>query len=110
MRHVALTETQWQEQVTGLAEHLGWSWVHFRPARTATGWATPVSGPLGKGWPDLVLVRERVIFVELKADQGRTSPAQWSVLEALKDAAAEFFVWRPIDFEQVHETLARRAA
>jgi hypothetical protein len=60
-----------QRQVTDLAAILGWTWVHFRPAMTGRGWRTPVEGPLGKGWPDLVLVRERdrrLIFAELKRE------------------------------------------
>jgi VRR-NUC domain len=83
---IPLTETEFQRQVTDLAEILGWQWVHFRPAQTSRGWRTPVSGPLGKGWPDLVLVRERdrrLLFIELKAGKGKTTPEQNRVFEAL---------------------------
>lgn len=81
-----LSEADFMRQVTELAELLGWGWAHFRPAQTAKGWRTPVSGPLGAGWPDLVLVREkdrRLIFAELKADKGRVSPVQNDVLVTL---------------------------
>lgn len=111
---VALTEAAFQQQVTDLAEVRGWGWAHFRPARTANGWRTPVSGPLGAGWPDLVLVRgERLIFAELKAARGRLSTRQRAVLEALGRVAAyrdppprvEVFVWHPSDFPEIQELL-----
>lgn len=81
-----MTELEFQNQVTELAEIYGWSWVHFRPAQTAKGWRTPVSGPLGAGWPDLVLIRERdrrLIFAELKRDGGTLSAQQHDALVTL---------------------------
>ena len=77
---VAISEAESLRQVTDLAELYSWSCVHFRPARTAHGWRTPVSGPLGAGWPDLILVRrERMAGAELKLDGGRPRPEQtWS--------------------------------
>jgi hypothetical protein len=70
-----ISERDWQRQVTDAAELFGWTWVHFRPARTEHGWRTPVSGPLGKGWPDLTLIRERVVYVELKAQGPALRPS-----------------------------------
>lgn len=103
----AVTEKDFQRQVTDLAELLGWSWAHFRPAQTARGWRTPVSGPLGAGWPDLVLVRPRdgrIVFAELKQDKARTSSQQDSVLDVLRSVAA-VHVWRPRDFDRITEVL-----
>ena len=100
-----MTEAEWQRQVTDLAELLGWTWAHFRPARTEKGWRTPVEGPGGAGFPDLVLWRERVIFAELKSDGGRVRPEQNATLAALAHAGVEAQVWRPCDFSHVHETL-----
>jgi hypothetical protein len=79
-----LTERDFMAQVTQLAELFGWQWAHFRPAMTTKGWRTPVSGPLGKGWPDLVLVRPpRLIFAELKRDGGKLAQEQADVLSLL---------------------------
>jgi hypothetical protein len=81
-----VTEADLQRAVTDLAELLGYEWAHFRPARTEKGWRTPVSGPLGAGWPDLVLVRERdcrLLFLELKGERGKLSAAQVRVVTAL---------------------------
>lgn len=99
-----MNETEFQKQVTDLAELLGYVWVHFRPARTAHGWATPVSGPLGKGWPDLILVRERDgrrLAVELKSDKGAPSLEQLEVLRVLKASGFETYLWRPTDFDDL---------
>jgi hypothetical protein len=103
-----ITEAQWQEQVTKLAETLGYLWVHFRPAQTAHGWRTPVQGALGKGWPDLVLVHPRhgrVVFAELKREGETLSTEQTAVLLALSDAGADVHVWWPRDLERVAEVL-----
>ena len=100
-----MTEAEWLGQVTELAEMLSWSWVHFRPARTAHGWRTPVSGPLGAGWPDLTLVRgDRIVFAELKVEGKRPTVDQVFVLSIL-DVAAEAHVWTPADLDDVAKVL-----
>ena len=102
-----VTERDWQRQVTEAAELFGWTWAHFRPAQTSKGWRTPVSGPLGSGYPYLVLVRDsRLIFVELKAQDGRLTPDQRHVLDVL-GKAVECHVWRPADLPAVLEVLGR---
>lgn len=103
-----MTETEFQRQVTDLAEILGWSWVHFRPAQTSKGWRTPVSGPLGKGWVDLVLVRpkdQRTIFAELKADKGKCSVEQLEVHDLMLRAGLHVETWRPADFDHIVKVL-----
>lgn len=105
-----LTEAQWQQQVTDLAVHLGWTWAHFRPALTARGWRTAVSGPGGAGFPDLILWRDRVLFVELKTDAGRLRPEQEGVIVGLTAAAADVHIWRPRDFDVVRRILEQRGA
>jgi hypothetical protein len=100
-----ISERDWQRQVTDAAELFGWQWAHFRPARTERGWRTPVSGPMGAGFPDLVLVRgERLVFAELKSQDGRLRPEQRDVIESLR-SAAECHVWRPSDLPHVLEIL-----
>jgi hypothetical protein len=99
---VAVSESDLQRAVTDLARLFGWTWVHHRPAQTQHGWRTPVAGPLGKGWPDLVLVRvrdRRVLFVELKGTGGTLAPEQKAVLEELADAGQEVKVWWPANLD-----------
>jgi hypothetical protein len=100
-----MTERDWFRQVTDTAERYGWQWAHFRLARTEHGWRTPVSGPLGAGFPDLILCRgDRLILPELKAEGGRLSAEQRDVLAVLHQAA-EVHVWRPTDLPDVLEAL-----
>lgn len=102
---VDLTEAQFQQQVTQLAELYGWQWAHFRPAMTKYGWRTSVSGPLGAGFPDLILAKgERLLFVELKASRRKVSGLQDVVLGVLSKCA-EVYVWRPEQWEEVMEAL-----
>ena len=100
-----VTERDWQRQLTELAEMLGWRWAHFRPAQTSKGWRTPVSGPLGAGFPDLILVRgDRLILAELKAEGAHLSPPQRAVHDVLRDAV-ELHTWRPSDLDLAAEVL-----
>jgi hypothetical protein len=123
----AISETAFLGQVLELAALLGWEGVHFRAAWSTRGYRTPVQGSLGKGWPDLVLVRardRRLIFAELKADTGKTTPEQDRVLEVLRAVTVDRYafrdalgfrcleipratvhVWRPRDFEAITELL-----
>jgi VRR-NUC domain len=93
----SMTEQELLDNVLEMARLFGWRVAHFRPAMTKHGWRTPVSAD-GKGFPDLVLVRDRVIFVELKAAKGHMSPEQLDWMAAFSNANAECHVWRPIDW------------
>jgi hypothetical protein len=101
------SEAELQAHVVELAEQwFGWRWVHFRPAKTKHGWRTPVSGPLGKGWPDLILARPgRIVAAELKGDGGKVEPEQQDVLAALAAAGVETYVWWPKDWNEIVEVL-----
>lgn len=107
------SESDFLVMVTDLASLLGWRWAHFRPARTNHGWRTPASGSLGKGWPDLVLTRDRdgrMIFAELKTDTGRVEDDQSEVLGYLRGVARrhgwlQVHIWRPRDFDEIAAAL-----
>ena len=100
-----LTEAQFQRQITEYAEMCGWSWAHFRPAETSKGWRTPVSGPLGAGFPDLVLVRDgRLMFMEVKRAGGQATPAQNQVMRVLAEAA-EVYIVQPKDWDFIESEL-----
>ena len=103
-----MTEAELQSAVLDLAALFGWKVAHFRPARTAHGWRTPVSAD-GAGWPDLVLVhpdRGLVLFRELKADRGRLTLEQQAWQQWLTAAGQDFAVWRPEDLDEIAETLS----
>jgi VRR-NUC domain len=99
-----MTEAQFQKAVTDALSVLGWRWCHFRPARTARGWRTPLSGDAG--FPDIVAVRDkRVLFLELKAERGRLSGEQAGWLAELGYAGESVHCWRPSDWDVIEETL-----
>lgn len=87
----------------GIAILLGWDFVHFRAAPNFRGtWSVPVTGTMGVGWPDLILVRRgRILAVELKSDTGKVEPEQEKVMALLRDAGVECHVWRPADWPAI---------
>lgn len=102
-----MTEAELQAAILEVARLWGWRVAHFRPALTKHGWRTPVSAD-GKGFPDLVLVHERlgVVFAEVKSDRGRLSPEQveWGSVLAL--AGARMHLWRPSDWPAIVSLLS----
>jgi hypothetical protein len=102
-----VSEAALQSQLIDVARLLGWKVAHFRPARTARGWRTPVAAD-GAGFPDLLLLRDRLVVAELKAERGRLSPAQQEWLDAFQAANIEAHTWRPADFDAAAAVLLRR--
>jgi hypothetical protein len=105
-----MTEAEFQRSVIELAHRFGYKVAHFRPAQTKSGhWVTPVQAD-GAGFPDLVLVRDRVIFAELKSETGQISLHQAVWEDALRNAGAEYYCWKPSDWDEIEANLRRRAA
>lgn len=93
-----------------LAELLGWHCAHFRAGMTKSGnWVTPVAAQ-GAGFPDLVCVRDRVLFIEFKSSTGRLSPSQAEWGSRLLLAGAEYNTWWPADWYsgEIERVLRRR--
>lgn len=91
------TEKQWQAEVVRAARLLGWTAYHTHDSRRSE-----------PGWPDLALVRDRLVMAELKTDTGRISPDQQRWLDLLDRAGIETYVWRPRDIDDVLAVLKRR--
>ena len=103
-----LSEADFLKQVVQLAEIRRWQWLHLRPGMTRDSWRTPVSGPLGKGWPDIVAGRvkdRRRLAIELKRDGGSPTAEQVAVLAFLEAIGFEAFVWRPSDWDEIEQVL-----
>lgn len=111
-----MTEREFQDQYLQLARACGWQRIcHFRPARTMKGWRTPIQGD--KGFPDTVicgqfkiplLSREpigKLIFAELKVEQGELTVPQHVWIDLLRAAGQEVYVWRPSDWSIIERTL-----
>lgn len=102
-----ISEAQFQRQVLQLAKLTGWRTAHFRPGLDRRGnWQTAVAGD-GAGFPDLALVRERVLFVELKVNGNKLAPDQVTWRDALTQAGANWHHWTPDDWPAIEQTLKR---
>lgn len=92
----AMSEAALQAMVVELAERLGYE----RPYHTHD------SRRSEPGFPDLVMLRlpkpgrtGRLVFVELKREDGRLSEAQTAWLIGLKMVGADVHVFRPSDWK-----------
>lgn len=102
-----ITEAEFTRMVIELARLNGWRVLHLRPARTLRGWRTAVQGD-GKGFPDLVLLRDGVLLIaELKVGNNRLSPQQAAWLAAFRAAGVAASVWRPSMWDVIEKALAR---
>jgi hypothetical protein len=92
----AITERDFQRQVTDLAKLFGWALYHPMLSK----WSE-------RGWPDLALCRPpRLVFIELKRENGKTTPHQdrWlSMLHACPGVETHLF--RPSELPQIAELL-----
>jgi Holliday junction resolvase len=78
-------EAEFLESVRKLARLLGWAVYHTHNSQHSEA-----------GFPDLVMVkRPRVLFVELKSDRGRVTPAQRAWIEELRACEQEAYIIRP---------------
>jgi hypothetical protein len=101
---MSLSERNFMAQVIDLAHYCGWRVAHFRPARMAHGWRTPV-GADGAGFPDLLMVREGVqIVAELKTEDGRLSEEQGRWLDTF-ETVCRCYSWRPSQWQEIEEAL-----
>jgi hypothetical protein len=93
---LAISEADWQRTVLDLAYAFHWLAYHTFDSRRSQ-----------PGFPDLVLVRDRVVFAELKTERGKPTSSQNLWVGKLVRAGAEVHVWRPSDWPDV--VLALRA-
>lgn len=106
------SEAEFQQGVIKLAQSLGWMVAWFRPVRVqrkngSIYYETPV-GADGEGFLDLVMVRERTIYAELKYATG-LRPRQKLWKKRLEDAGEEVYVWKPKDWREICDVLTANA-
>lgn len=80
----SMTEKQFQDHVIALASALGWLVYHTFDSRRSVA-----------GFPDLVLVRGRTLFRELKTTSGVLTAQQRVWLDRLEAGGSDAGVWRP---------------
>ena len=100
------SESQWLAYASQLARDEDWEVYHVFEQ-------THYARRMGKGWPDLQLLRERLVFIELKAFQkdgkrGTLSPDQIRIIAMLKSAGQEVHVFWPDQEEELRKVLHRR--
>ena len=91
-----MSEKQFQDLVNKTAKTLGW--LHYHPYDSRK--STP-------GFPDLTLVRERLLFAELKVGKNKLSQAQRDWRECLERAGQEVYVWYPEDWDDIVSILTK---
>jgi hypothetical protein len=88
-----VSEADLQRAVIALAKLRGWLYFHDTDSRRNRA-----------GFPDLVLLHPRtgrLLWVELKAANGRLRPEQVVWLDALRLGGHEVAVWRPADLQSL---------
>ena len=89
-----ILEKDFSAQIYELARMLGWRRFHtFNSKRSP------------RGFPDEVLCRERVVFVEVKRERTKTTFEQREWLRALRDAGAEVYLIRPRNLQDLAAVL-----
>ena len=91
---LVVPEKSWQSVVTDYADLRRWWWYHT--------WNAKRSRP---GFPDLVFIRERVVFAELKKEGEDLTPAQADCRDRLLAAGAEWYLWYPSNLDKVLRVL-----
>ena len=86
----AASEKEFQALVVECAKLRGWRHYHTHDSRRSPS-----------GFPDLVLVRDRVLYRELKTERGKVSKDQKEWIGALNAARQDAKVWRPKDWNEI---------
>lgn len=89
------SEREFQTWVESRAAERGWIAFHDHDSRRNAA-----------GFPDLLLIRERVVWLELKYGRGKVRPKQQAFIDALRAAGQEVHVAWPGDIPRVLEVLA----
>ena len=100
------TEVQWLAQVIRMARDEGWVAYHVYEQGAYARRSS-------KGWPDVQLIRERLVFLELKGFQkdgkrGVLSRDQVRMITALRSAGQEVHVFWPDQEDEVRSVLHKR--
>lgn len=92
------SEKEFQADVVLYARQRGWWGYHTYDSRRCE-----------EGMTDWIFARDRIIFVELKSMTGKLTLKQMEVIDRLRKAGGEVYVWQPVDWNRISEVLNRRA-
>lgn len=96
------SEASLQTRMVRLAREHGWLIHHVHDSRQ-TDWRGDA------GFPDWVLCRESVLFIELKSRTGKPDAQQhrWLTMLGATTSLVEVYCWHPADWPLIHERLTR---
>lgn len=89
-----MSEREFQSAVIAAAEDHGWWCYHVYNAKRSKA-----------GWPDLVMLRDRLIVAELKVPPNVPTAAQLNCLERFRRAGIPAYVWTPADLAEIVQVL-----
>lgn len=88
-------EAQAQETIVAVAQLRGWERIyHTHNSRNSAG-----------GFPDLVLVKRRIVFAELKQQGKKPRPDQVGWLDDIAAAGGEAYLWTIDDLAEIQRIL-----
>lgn len=91
-----ITEKELEARVKQLAKLGGWEYYHTHNSTHST-----------KGFPDCAMLKgQRLVFAELKRENGVVTPDQQKWLDMLAFIPSiEVYIWRPGDAEEMEKVL-----
>ena len=89
------SEAHFHRKVETMAAARGWLSFHDRDSRKNVA-----------GLPDLLLIRERLVWMELKYGRGKLNDDQKAFIAALRAAGQEVYVCWPGDLKLIEKVLA----
>jgi hypothetical protein len=96
--NLPIAEEQFLAKIIACAKKHSWLWYHTHDSRRSAS-----------GFPDLVLVREVLIFAECKTSTGKLTQEQATWLSMLeRTGQVEVYTWRPENWEKIQERLTRK--
>lgn len=106
-----MSEAEFQRIILTLFRTYGWTVAHFgntvKYVRRGNSYKV-IPDKNAAGFPDIVATRKgRLIFAELKREDGIVSKSQQTWLDALALTGAEVFVWRPSQLEEINRIINR---
>ena len=100
----SMSEKTLQDRVVGRAKRRNWKVAHAGRAWVGDheGGTGQFITPMAKGWPDLTLAKEghRLIFIELKTEDGQVDDDQWLWLRLLNSTGNYAVIVRPSDLRE----------
>lgn len=89
-----VTEKAYMQQIIDLARKCGYYCYHCHDSRRSM-----------PGFPDLMIIADRIIFLEVKTETGKLSPEQRAVIHRLRSAGCLAMVVRPSNWSDVEHML-----